>query len=645
MTEKRCKLDPKLRQLHEDDFKGRKLSEIFVDVFVEVANFTAAQWLRKQAGVWHVVHLVDGYYTAKIRADRVAAVADGKGIVVVEAVRFLHAYLDQSIKGINGHIRAPVRSAPYDGHGVVIGIIDYDLDVTLKDFQNPADKRVKDAHNPDGLTRVAFLWNQGVIAKAGEKIPAKYCYGVEYTSKDIDAALQARDYKRIQHNVAFEASLQGHGTHVAGIAAGNGETADDKFRARKYVGVAPAATLVFVSLDRADVVLNAQAPRGTMGNSVNLAHAIAYCFEKAEELGMPCVVNLSLGFNGGGHDGNLAVEWIIDTLLQKPGRAVVFAAGNEHGEDRGVHARLLMSKGDKKALDWRIMRNETKAHELEVWYPRGRRVNVRLAAPDEDASKRVRPGENKGHAFRSGERVRIHSDSATVWGGDARIHILLDKGSRSRGIRRGIWKVWLQLDDAASTPEPMPLDAWIERSVTGSFSLQPQSRLLQYDSKSAITLTTPGTGRGTIVVGSLRNDGNPEAKVAPSSGSGPTRDRRFKPDLTAPGARLYSSNSTLDADGKHVRRRARKRMSGTSMAAPHVAGVIARMLSRNAYLRAEDIQEILIETAVFPRHAKPHPDKKGWSARYGYGTVDATAAVKRVERLTGTRASAPAKKR
>ena len=82
------------------------------------------------------------------------------------------------------------------------------------------------------------------------------------------------------------------------------------------------------------MVAEVESVEGTLSNSVNLAHAIGYCFEKADELKMPCVINLSMGFNGGGHDGNMVMEWIIDALARKSGRAVVIAAGNENSRTR-----------------------------------------------------------------------------------------------------------------------------------------------------------------------------------------------------------------------------------------------------------------------------------------------------------------------
>jgi subtilisin family serine protease len=275
-----------------------------------------------------------------------------------------------------------------------------------------------------------------------------------------------------------------------------------------------------------------------------------------------------------------------------------------------------------------------------VWYPRGGEVNVWLIAPDGEQSKVVKPDsiENSLFTLVQGERLRIQSDSATAWEGAARIQIRLDPGKRSGIIRFGTWKVCLELAPGAPENE-ITLDAWIERTVPVK-DAESRSRWADYNPETAITLTTPGTGRLTITVASQLNDGDPLAGIAPSSGSGPTRDGRFKPELTAPGEVVVSSNRHAGTpDDKGQARPARLCMAGTSMAAPHVTGVIARMLSRNAYLRAKDIRNILFETAIRHPEAKLRPDSKWpWDRRSGYGTVNATAAVKRVEELAGTAA-------
>lgn len=639
------KLDPRLRRLARQRVAaGKKRRDRFEQVFVEVANAEAAKWVADQRWVKKLVQLVDGYYTARVARNRLSALAAAEGVIEVEAVRYLRPHLDRSLRSIHGRDEPIKGGGLPDGRGVVIGIVDYGLDVTQKDFQNPPRAKIRDAHNPRGITRVAYLWDQALTRKGRERAPEKYRYGVEYSSKEIDRALRTKP-ALIRHNPLGAKDIPGHGTHVAGIAAGNGTTADRKFLAEEYEGVAPGATLVFVNLRRGAIVRQVQAPGGTLANSINIAHGVAYCFEKADELGMPCVVNLSLGCNGGGHDGNMALEWIIDALLQKSGRAVVIAAGNEDGAKRPMHATGSLKQGEKAALEWEIgstddpnPKNDPNSNELEVWYPRGCAIKVSLVAPGEEqeTSHEVLLGESRTFRFAAGEKVSIDSDAATPWNGAARIHIEL-RGPQNKGIRFGTWTVKLKAIHVAPK-EPrrrVRFDAWIERTLPARAGRpEEHSRFKHYDSNTAINVTTPSTARRAITVASYANDGSPRPAISGFSSRGPTRDGRFKPELAAPGDPIFSTNARAGNSDNGGVRPARVPSSGTSMAAPHVAGVVARMLSRNAYLTAEEIGAILIKSAIEPgRGAR-------WNSKWGYGKLHAARAVELVAQLLGSRRTA-----
>src|SRR5690606_4411539 len=104
----------------------------------------------------------------------------------------------------------------------------------------------------------------------------------------------------------------GHGTHVAGTAAGTGAATGNGLPAYRYTGVAPAADLIIVkggdgsfSTDRA-------------------VDGVAYIFARAAELGRPAVVVLSLTTQTGPHDGSTAFGQALDSLAG-PGRIVVAA--------------------------------------------------------------------------------------------------------------------------------------------------------------------------------------------------------------------------------------------------------------------------------------------------------------------------------
>jgi subtilisin family serine protease len=609
------KIDPRLRKKKDEP----------VDAFIEVATSGAMEWLRTRPWVSAFVQVVDGYCTATVGSAHLGELAKHPGVIEVEAVRYVRAQLDHSVKRIHGWDGMPREKDRLSlGAGVVIGIVDYGLDFRLKDFRDAA-----------GRSRIRYLWDQGLQCKGKEKRPQKYDYGVEYSNQDIDAALRRADpLKTVRHDpFNAESAISGHGTHVAGIAAGNGATADAAFPARTYVGVAPAATLVFVHLNRDAILQQVDDPRGTLGNSVNLAHAIAYCFEKAAELNMPCVVNLSMGFNGGGHDGNLAVEWIIDALLSKSGRAVVLAAGNEHREAKGIYCRGSLKHGERGAIAWEnglvlpiahgvVAQGDPSPNEVEIWYARGSELRVQLRAPGGDeASGWIASGGTVQFQFAGGESALIASDRRTPWKGDARISIQLSPGKRDNGIRAGTWSIELEATKVGEhLPEGLRYDAWIERTPADAPPYM-SSRFGDYQASDAITMTTPGTARQAITVASCNEDD--PAVVSDFSGRGPTRDGRNKPELAAPGEEITST--AAGAGYGKPRAPARVQMSGTSMSAPHVTGIVARLLSRQHYLFAHEIREILAESAT-------HPGGPGaWDRDGGYGELDAAGAMRRLE--------------
>jgi subtilisin family serine protease len=610
------KIDPRLRNKKDETAAA----------FVEVANSETMEWLKRQPGVSDFVQVVDGYCTATVRSARVNELAKHPGVLEIEAVRHVRLHLDQSVNSVRGWDGMPKKKDRLgQGAGVVIGIVDYGLDFRLKDFQDAS-----------GKSRIGYLWDQGLERKGKEKRPAKYKYGVEYSSKDIDAALRRSDpLKAVRHDpFNAESAISGHGTHVAGIAAGNGQTSDKEYPAGTYVGVAPAATLVFVHLKRDAILEQVNDPRGTLGNSVNLAHAIAYCFEKAEELKMPCVVNLSMGFNGGGHDGNLAVEWIIDSLLSKAGRAVVFAAGNEHRDAKGIYRRGHLKQGESGAIAWEnglllpvgsgmVAQGDPSPNEVEIWYSSASELKVRLRAPGGDeASGWVAPGDSVVFQFAGGESAVMTSDRHTPWRGDARISLQLSQGKRENGIRAGTWMIELEAKKVGEQDlqDGVRYDAWIERTVADAPPYM-HSRFGDYDASEAITMTTPGTARQVITVANCSNDDL--IAVSASSGRGPTRDGRNKPELSAPGEGITST--AAGAGQGTPRAPARTQMSGTSMSAPHVTGIVARMLSRQNYLFAHEIRKILVESAT-------HSEGPGtWDRDRGYGKVDAAKAMQLLE--------------
>ena len=129
------------------------------------------------------------------------------------------------------------------------------------------------------------MWDQSVSGNP----PVPYNMGTVYTAEDINRALEA-DVSRRQELVP-EVDLSGHGTHVAGIAAGNGRASGGR-----YAGAAPEAALLVVKL--------APGSAKSFPRTSELMQGIDWAVRIVLEAQLPLVINLSFGNNYGDHLGS-----------------------------------------------------------------------------------------------------------------------------------------------------------------------------------------------------------------------------------------------------------------------------------------------------------------------------------------------------
>lgn len=173
------------------------------------------------------------------------------------------------------------------GQGVLIGLIDSGIDYERGDFRNA-----------DGTTRIRNLWDQSLVPREneGEASPEGYGVGVEYTRERINKALQVQSSTERIRLVASR-DTSGHGTAVAGIAAGNGRGAllsGNAVNYGAYAGVAPESELLVVKLGNPD---SEGFPRTT-----ELMMGIDYVVRKSLEYKMPVAINVSFGNTYGSHE-------------------------------------------------------------------------------------------------------------------------------------------------------------------------------------------------------------------------------------------------------------------------------------------------------------------------------------------------------
>jgi subtilisin family serine protease len=553
--------------------------------------------------------------------DHLAKLAALDQVISVEGGRAMKPEIDDSVPLIGADIlhRGVGFLPPLKGAGVVIGIIDSGIDFRHGTFRKS-----------NGRTRLIALWDQTLPpGTPGSPPAAPFDYGIEYSRDQIDSALGELGPTVPIHTV----DRDGHGTHVAGIAAGDGSQPGNCHGAGHFVGVAPEADLIVVHLVRkfVDGVVDPK----------NLQQAFEYIFTHPLVLGRPVVVNYSQGDNLGPHDGTTALERAIDGLvLGRPGRAVVKSVGNEGASGR--HAEVPVPAAGA-ALRLRVGEEDRGPRAIEAWYPGAARLSVQVFAPGlAQPSQVVAAGAGAvtwilepAAPAEEQTRVVIRSHLGVPQNGDNRITIGIERDSGF--VPAGPWTI--QLGNTGSGPTT--LHAWLDNDDPKTTQFLPPHVSERH------TVTTPGTARHVITVGAFddRTSGK-EGTLAAFSSRGPVRrlvdpapgppgpgDDTRRPDVVAPGVGITSAkpdvkeSSCCDCCVDHYTGLSNDK--GTSVAAPHVTGVVALMLERNKFLHVDRIREILRDTAA-PLDGSPSPLPPDELNRQGNGRVNALLAVERV---------------
>lgn len=518
-------------------------------------------------------------------------------------------------------------NGPVKGAGVVVGVLDSGIDFSHPDFSSP------------NGTRIRFLMD--MRSDDTEVI---------YTKSDIDtnpAGVMQRDGN----------GGGGHGTHVAGTAAG-------------LTGVAPEADIVFVKGIRDD------ASNGGFSDA-DVANGTNWIFERAAELGRPAVVNLSLGGHYGPMDGTSPYEQFLSNLTG-PGRIIVAAAGNS-GFDP-IHAGTNLQPNTLYESLMEPMSSDF--NHVQMWYRSGAIRSVAFgyytlvngslqflgmtnAVNVGTAAGITQYGDLNPVAIRFNNQTigffavdaRTTSDPSN---GDGMIDLILTNNeSSSVDLNNLFWTVLYQSSANASGRA----DLWANGAYFYPFMVGLED-VVEIPGDTDFTVGSPATSRKVISVGSYvtRNswidiDGRSRQQLNPNpagegpavvptignisyfSSRGPTRDGRVAPLIAAPGEKIASTLSS------HLHVRATEDQAyelggvfrgdivqggsymvtqGTSMASPHVAGLVALMLQVNPTLDFEQVSATLRETARVDMAVGNVPN-----VSFGHGKVNAHAAVKR----------------
>lgn len=433
------------------------------------------------------------------------------------------------------------------GQGILIAIIDSGIDYANADFRNE-----------DGSTRIRYLWDQSLNPADGERAPEGYGVGVEYTKEQIDEALNAQTVSE-QRRIVRSQDISGHGTAVAGVAAGNGSNSGGI-----YAGVATKSELIVVKLGNP---MQEGFPRTT-----ELMMGIDYVIRKALELRMPVAVNISFGNTYGGHDGTTLLERYIDDVSNIWKSVFCIGTGNEAASAGHTSGRIISGAEEIVQL---AIQNRQPSISIQIWKEYTDQIELSLINP---SGVRVGPvPEVLGpQRFRIGQtEILLYYGKPSPYSTSQEIYI--DLLPVENYLTEGIWRIILSAGKIVTGQYEMwlPSDNVLNRGTGFLFPTD------------ATTLTIPSSASRAISVGAY--DARTFA-YSEFSGRGFTRlTNLVKPDLVAPGVEVV----TAAAGGGYAA------FTGTSFATPFVTGSAALLMEwgivrgNDPYLYGEKVKAYL----------------------------------------------------
>ena len=551
--------------------------------------------------------------TATIPVNQLEALAQEDAIRYIEMATPLYPQLDVAHKetGMNlVHAGTDQSTRPFLGKNVIVGVVDYGFQYTHPAF-----------FNADGSeSRIERVWEQET--SMGTR-PEKFNYGKEYKSY---AELAKQKYDSQVDNV-------GHGTHVAGIAAGSNNQYSCGFS-----GVAPESRIVLVSYRMQQV-------------STSLANAVEYIFNYADEVGRPAVVNMSLGQQTGPHDGTSTLDMVLDEL-QGEGKIICGAVGND--AKRKIHIMKEFSDSDtlvKSFADFYY--KSPRQVTIDMWGEFNKNFELKALVYDAKNDTML----YQSDYFSTEEEVG-KSFFGLVKSEDGKTNIVNVKFTITTEINPLNQKPHIMfIPNVLALPGDSVyvgfelkaqdggiVHAWADGS-TGGLTNEGLEGWVDGDNRYTVN-EIGGTGKRIISVGAYTTREHDKFKQTLGerctfSNIGPTVDGRLKPQILAPGSAIVSSvsnSSKVMGTSMFIEEQSIKfndethyygYMDGTSMSTPYVTGVIATLLEHKWELTPEEVADILTKTArsdEFTGVDLPNNEM-------GYGKIDAYKALLKVLEL------------
>ncbi len=480
------------------------------------------------------------------------------------------------------------------GKNVLIGIIDTGIDYTNALFYKEI--------NGEKISRIAAIWDQSIrrLEKSendagineglrGDMEGGVPVFGTVYEKEQINRALNAQE----PDTIVPSRDEDGHGTFLAGIAAGNIDVEND------FTGAAPESEIAVVKLKEAKPYLREYfgVEDGVLAyQETDIIYAVQYLLNLAQKIGMPISILIGVGSSNGGHYGVTFLEQYLETKLGNIGIMASVPAGNE-GNERLHFRGQLEPEEEYQQVELNVAEGQ-KSIVLEFWGKRPTTFGIGLVSPQGDRIERIPPRFGQEEEFLlpiAGSSVYVAYQFVEVYSGDELIFVRINRPTP------GIWRFFVHADEGRRRE----YDIWLplrQFQKADTYFLRPEPEN---------TVINPGNANLPMTL-SAYNHLN--GSVYANAGRGYNSLNQVVPDLAAPGVNVTGPGLRNNYITK----------TGTSVAAAHSAGMMALFLQWNAenpevgYFYAGQIQSLFLKNAVgIPEMVYPNR-----IVGYGYMNVE-----------------------
>ncbi len=554
-----------------------------------------------------LIDKVGRIYIVDVPIYMVAALSHNDTIERIEAERMPHPTMDVTPQQVNATDIYTGFNLPqaFTGSGVAAGVFDCYYDFTHPAFQN-----------------------------ANGDLRVKYYYDFHWPNADstlghaLETTAEIAAYEHSQHTRNHI-----HGTHVMGIMTGSAVEG-------QYQGMAPESD-IYVADFNSD---RDQFDNPDENTSATAVLGFKYIFDQAEADGKPCVINFSSC-----ESVTLTTQRLLEgealQALVGPGRIIVAAAGNDG---------FRSSYYEKGANDYQA------GTGIINGISSGQIIDIDLVTPGNQLVRfdffgmQLTGGNIEGTIMFNTDSINPVSGNhftTTVGMGEVQLDVTVSPYQDPRGTVYHIqgnmpYLAYLMLCGASvllTSNNPAWMYSDISYSPFNNITAIPQYCFAQ----TGYSVSWPATLPNIIAVGAtgykptvVNIDGqtytdmesfapDQNGLITKFSSCGPTLDGRVKPDVVAPGMNINAAYNSFYGDFEGIRKCLTHTFhfgnknyyylaeSGTSMAAPVVAGAIALWLQAKPNLTPEQVLEVISQTSTHPDASLQYPNNI-----YGYGQID-----------------------